>query len=500
MIQISNNRRSLRQFFTPEPVVASIYSMLAVYLPEHPQILDPACGDGAFLRYACARQLCSRDDVWGCEIDGSLVAQLQHDGFEHVVHGDALEDNPFADQQFDLVIGNPPYGMLSSEEQGVQTSEVRFLERALQLVRPNGYIALVLPNGIFANGSLQPLREMLLSNYTILSIVALPRKTFRATGTMASCTLLLLQARPAALHHQILFAICRDPRELAGISAAFEGMYQLQTAHTDDDDMEHQLGYTCAFWMPQSVSLSLRMDPQFWHPIFRSLEDRLAAQHRLLSLADVLGSHGLIGGDHVRPSRGEQRGAGLPYEYYQTRQFLSTAYNYVDMEYCDEQAYERLQQSQVLQNDILLSCAGLGGAGRGRVCFVAHHPKRSCTGDVLIVRSEQMNPACLFLFFGSRYGRAQLLRWQNGVGTPNLSVREVLQLRVPVFSPSLESQLAQRYKSVTQVHHQAMGALRQRDIVSYAQYLRCAEGLLFQAQQSLEFAIADQPLDVPELA
>ena len=94
--------------------------------------------------------------------------------------------------------------------------------------------------------------------------------------------------------------------------------------------------------------------------------ERLAAHHPLRPLGELIDRQdGLIPGDHVRPSRGETKGAGLPYEYYQTREFMPTGYNYAAIERCDERAYRRLRRTAVQRHDILVSCAGVGGAGEG---------------------------------------------------------------------------------------------------------------------------------------
>ena len=187
---------------------------------------------------------------------------------------------------------------------------------------------------------------------------------------------------------------------------------------------------------------------------------------------------GLIAGDHVRASRGEARGPQLPYEYYQTREFLPAGYNYARIERCDERAYRRLAYTAVRHHDILVSCAGVGGAGRGRVCLITHTPGRSCTGDVLIVRARRVDPVFLFLLLASRAGQSQLLRWQNGVGTVNLSANELLQLRVPLPPEGAQRDFAARYEPVAAAHHAAMQALGAGDTAGYQAARAHSEALL----------------------
>ena len=76
MTSISPHRRAYGQFFTPEPVVAACYDLLAGALPESPRIADPACGDGAFLRYAATRAISAPARIAGCDVDAQHEAHL----------------------------------------------------------------------------------------------------------------------------------------------------------------------------------------------------------------------------------------------------------------------------------------------------------------------------------------------------------------------------------------------------------------------------------------
>jgi hypothetical protein len=206
----------------------------------------------------------------------------------------------------------------------------------------------------------------------------------------------------------------------------------------------------------------------------------------LRPLGELVGRRGLIVGDHVRPSRGESKGAGLPYEYYQTREFLPAGYNYAAIERCDERAYRRLARTAVRQGDLLVSCAGVGGAGQGRVCLVTHQPGPSCTGDVFILRAATPDPIFLFLFLSSSCGRAQLLRLQNGVGTANLSADELLQVQVPLLPGPAQRAFATRYAPIAAAHESAIGALSRSDSFGFASEQARARALLEALRSDLE--------------
>jgi hypothetical protein len=507
---ITAHRRAYGQFFTPEPVVASCYQLLSDALPSAPQIVDPACGDGVFLRYAAANALTTLDRMSGCELDPALAGALVAGGLAHVRLADGLDPAALPAASFDLVIGNPPYGVGGARNGGTEpASEVRFLLRALELARPGGYVALVLPSGVLANQRLGGIRAGLLQRHTLLAVIALPRETFRNTGTSAACSIVVLRNAPAPAEHRVFFALPERLADLPAVVAEYHAEnrepprgYPTENRHIENKETSRQADensesaydhptpdtrHPSFFWLAQSTALARRLDAPFWRPDQRALLERIAARHPLITLGELIdrrrepaeGQSALIPGDHVRPSRGEAKGPGLPYEYYQTREFLSTGYNYAALERCDERAYRRLWRTAVRRHDILVSCAGVGGAGRGRVCLISHTPGASCTGDVLILRIGQPDPIFLYLFLISPAGRAQLLRLQNGVGTANLSADELLQVEVPLVAPSAQHDLAQRYTSVEAAHDAAMVAALSGDGAARARELA-------QAQRSLD--------------
>jgi hypothetical protein len=517
--RVTAHRRAYGQFFTPDPVVACCYQLLAGALPSTPRIVDPACGDGAFLRYAAANAIAEPDWLSGCELDPALAGALVAGGLAHVRHADGLDPASLPAASFDLVIGNPPYGVGEARNGGTEpASEVRFLLRGLELARRGGHVALVLPSGVLANQRLHGVRAGLLERHTLLAVIALPRETFRNTGTSAACSIVLLRNAPAPAEHQVFFALPERLEDLPGVVVEYQaknqeprtenrGLVDKETSRQGDEKPESAYDHPTpdtrhpsCFQLPQTAALARRLDAAFWRPDQRARLERIAARHPLIPLGEWIdrrrnasgGQSALIPGDHVRPSRGESKGPGLPYEYYQTREFLPTGYNYAALERCDQLAYQRLRRTAVRRHDILVSCAGVGGAGRGRVCLITHTPGASCTGDVLILRIEQPDPIFLYLFLISPAGRAQLLRLQNGVGTANLSADELLQVEVPLLATPAKHELAKRYIPIASAHAAAMAAALSGDQAACARELARAEQQLSVVLQRLEGLLLEE--------
>ncbi len=72
-------------------------------------------------------------------------------------------------------------------------TEVLFIERCLDLLKPGGRLGIVLPEGVFNNPSLAYVREFTEDRAFIRAVVSLPQETFVSSGASVKCSLLFLQ-------------------------------------------------------------------------------------------------------------------------------------------------------------------------------------------------------------------------------------------------------------------------------------------------------------------
>ena len=91
---------------------------------------------------------------------------------------------------FDIVLGNPPYGINFLREEKVLfrklyqaidpeiESYILFIERSVQLLREGGLLGLIIPSNLLSNYRYQYIRQFLLDNVRILKIVNLDRQIF----------------------------------------------------------------------------------------------------------------------------------------------------------------------------------------------------------------------------------------------------------------------------------------------------------------------------------
>jgi type I restriction enzyme M protein len=260
------------QYFTPRYVVEFCVRMLEPTSSE--SVLDPACGSGGFLIHAlnfvrdrealkgAALQKYCESKLWGFDIDPRAVRVakalmiLAGDGRANVLRLNSLLTPemgglfPAADatgglltvedvtrsrkrhhKGFDVILTNPPFAGEVRERQildGYDVSrgrarierDVLFLERCIELLRPGGRMAMVLPHNKFAADEFGEVREWVFKRCRVLAVVGLGRHTF-LPHTHQKASILFIQKRDAGAaagrDENIFFALSeRDGKNSKG--------------------------------------------------------------------------------------------------------------------------------------------------------------------------------------------------------------------------------------------------------------------------------------------
>ncbi len=171
-ITTAADRRALGQWFTAAPVAELAIAAIAP-IDSRARVIDPTCGDGAFLAAAHAAGV---RILTGVEIDRDAAAQARARlPRAQIVEGDALAPG-LVDQlgTFDVAIGNPPWVRAGRIDPAIKRARAEVLAadwpdldpalidviarhadlagtcllRALRLVRPGGRVALVLSTAL----------------------------------------------------------------------------------------------------------------------------------------------------------------------------------------------------------------------------------------------------------------------------------------------------------------------------------------------------------------
>ena len=192
------------EFYTPRAVTQFIVDMIDPKLGE--KILDPACGTGGFL-VSCIENIRDKvktteqrkvlqDSIRGVEKKAmphllGVTNLILHDiEIPNIKHDNTLTRNVrdfSAEEKVDVVVTNPPFG--GKEIAGIQANfpaSLRSAETAdlflvliMHILRDCGRCGIVLPDGsLFGEGAKTRIKEKLLSEFNLHTIVRLPNGVF----------------------------------------------------------------------------------------------------------------------------------------------------------------------------------------------------------------------------------------------------------------------------------------------------------------------------------
>jgi len=267
------SRGNKGQYFTPRHVVRMCVQMLNPKQEEY-VIDPACGSGGFLLhsmyhvwenmKTEAARKSYATKYVFGLDFDDNMrrISQalmlIAGDGKHHIFKRDSLDsrdwqrpesedarvdlkpllfkfDNPADEREnqktyryfnFDLLFTNPPFAgenpeqgllrqyALAKKEGGKLKNNVErhilFIERTLDMIRPGGRMAIVLPQGVLNNTNMEYVREYLFGKARILAVVGLHGNTFKPhTGTKTSVLFLQKWTDKPQKDYQIFMAVSK---------------------------------------------------------------------------------------------------------------------------------------------------------------------------------------------------------------------------------------------------------------------------------------------------
>ena len=231
---ISREKKGAKgQFFTPRHLVNFCVDILNPKTNE--SILDPAAGSGAFLYHAYLHGNVDGSDLWGFDFDNTAVRiarLLMHVG--NVTHTHIYKTNSLLKNNtrvslfdkgiseisttiedilriekkkdlFDIIITNPPFAGEIVEPDILESYEIScgknrierdvlFVERCINLLKPGGRMAIVLPDNIFGSKDNELLRRWIYDKCRVVGVVGIPRNAFMP-HTAVKTSILFVQKR-----------------------------------------------------------------------------------------------------------------------------------------------------------------------------------------------------------------------------------------------------------------------------------------------------------------
>lgn len=176
------------------------------------------------------------NNLYGIEINEQISRAakmnmiIHDDGHTNVITSDGLVSDQtifertankgFEYGTFDFIITNPPFGSTIRQTEKAylktyqlgkkeddwlavkaqpetvrenQSTEVLFIEQDYKFLKPGGFLAIVIPDGILTNSSLQYLRNQIEDWFRIVAVVSMPQTAFSANGAGVKSSEMFLQ-------------------------------------------------------------------------------------------------------------------------------------------------------------------------------------------------------------------------------------------------------------------------------------------------------------------
>ena len=105
------------------------------------------------------------------------------------------KENTKNDDEPEDTSDDPTAGKKAAKQRTSVKTEIIYCERVWQLLRPGGQAAVVLPDGLLTNASLQGVRDWLMEHFKILAVVSLPQFAFAHFGAGVKSSVVFLEKR-----------------------------------------------------------------------------------------------------------------------------------------------------------------------------------------------------------------------------------------------------------------------------------------------------------------
>lgn len=235
--------KELGQVFTPNWLVDYMLDLIDYNNPTilHKRILEPSCGDGAFLVEIVRRYITTalksgfneeetrellEEFVMGIELDKTYydkcIERLNNEASLYglfnvnwnIINGDSLKLQPF--DELDIIIGNPPYIRVHnlpiedrefikdnfvSCSQGNIDIYIAFYELAYQKIKEDGVVCYVTPNSFMRTRNAVLFREYIKSNNAIHTFVDFKDKRIFSAATYNAIMVLTKQKQTSKFNY-----------------------------------------------------------------------------------------------------------------------------------------------------------------------------------------------------------------------------------------------------------------------------------------------------------
>lgn len=128
---------------------------------------------------------------------------------------------------------------------------------------------------------------------------------------------------------------------------------------------------------------------------------------------------------------------------------INVSDNYFDADagfkYISEKEHKQLfSRCNPVENDVLLRKVGVGDR---KACVVPKMDEQfSIFVSVALIKCKFINPYFLSTFINSKYGQSQLLRFNKGIGQPDLHLEDIARCQIPMVNETFQTKIEELVK------------------------------------------------------
>jgi type I restriction enzyme M protein len=511
----STEKADRGQFFTPEPVINFCVEFLQP--KPHEKIIDPTCGSGGFLfsayQYLLDNFQVSKQEIipnlFGIDINKTIVKiakmklLLECNTSLNIVAQNSLEDldelalsfgQPI-ENQMDIVLTNPPFGtlgkitnekLLRKYELGYkwqgentnyfktktlhtgQTPEILFIERCLQLLKEGGRMAIVLPNGMFENLSLEYLRIFIKQKARVFAVVNLPQETFIPFGTGVKTSILFLKKETEKdLSQKVFFGrvtklgyqgnkngtaiykkdefgnLLKDQNNEPILDEDFSKTIQdyKKFQQTNEIQTENSFSFPVA-------ELNGRFDFDYYAPENRKLLNKLKSLNavKLADLCEIV---------KVKSKKLSQPNETV--NYIELSDINTHSYEIINAtEYLVHELPSRASY-EVRENDILTAVAGnsIGTSKHATALVTKEYEGNICTNGFRVLRNCKVDLYYLLYYLRTEMFLKQVFMYRTGAAIPNISDYDLGRILVYLPEEKVLQEISEKVRYSFELRKQA---------------------------------------------
>lgn len=140
---------------------------------------------------------------------------------------------------------------------------------------------------------------------------------------------------------------------------------------------------------------------------------------------------------------------------------LDAGYKYISKEE-HKKLYSRCNPEY---NDVLIRKVG---AGLRKSCVIPKIDEQfSIFVSVALIKCNSINPFYLSTFLNSTYGQTQLLRFNKGIGQPDLHLEDIARCLIPIFPLEFQQQIEQMVRESHECLEQSKALYREAEVLLY---------------------------------